>query len=166
METAIVATAKVNTLLALKDQLVNLSVGDVSYYLLQCPGKITDWEKGPIDAAEIEKYTQGRLFGKAGEIRWKKTSIGYSLLWLSIGKPPEGFKPLDEIEWEMTKPQNVFLLGGGDTDSWRDTRIPRELKYPMKRCPSPQVRIIQYKDLHSQTIRFTRYTEFIGKKGA
>lgn len=165
MGTAIVATATVSDLPALKDQLANLPVGDTSYYLLQCPIKITDWEKGPINVAEaeIEKYVQGRLFGKEGEIRWKKTAEGYSLLWLSTGEPPESFKPLDEIEWEMTKPQNVFLLGGGDTKPWRDTRIPRELDYPIAWCKYPKVKIIQYRDSISQIVRFARYTEFVDK---
>ena len=158
MGTAIVATAQVPDPSALIGKLKNLQIGELSYYLLQRPDAITDWKKGHPDAAEIEKYTHGRLFGKKGEIRWQKTARDYSLLWLSEGGLPEGFKLLGQ--WDMTKSQDVFLLGGGDTRPWRDTRIPRELNYPIEWCKFPRVRIIQYKELNSQTIRFTRYTDF------
>ena len=158
MGTAIVATAQVPAPSALISKLKNLQIGELSYYLLQRPDAITDWKKGHPDAAEIEKHTHGRLFGKKGEIRWQKTAKGYSLLWLSEGDRPEGFKLLGQ--WDMTKSQDVFLLGGGDTRPWRDTRIPRELKYPIEWCKFPRVRVIQYKELNSQTIRFTRYTDF------
>ena len=159
MGTAIVATAQVPAPSALIGKLKNLQIGELSYYLLQRPDAITNWKKGHPDAAEIEKHTHGRLFGKKGEIRWQKTAKGYSLLWLSEGNLPEGFKLLRQ--WGMTKSQDVFLLGGGDTRPWRDTRIPRKLNYPMDWCKTPKVRIIQYRDLNSQTIRFTRYTDFI-----
>lgn len=158
METAIVATGQVPDSSSLMGKLKNLQIGELSYYLLHRPDAITDWKKGHPDAAEIEKYTHGRLFGKKGEIRWQKTAKGYSLLWLSEGYLPEGFKLLGQ--WEMTKSQDVFLLGGGDTRPWRDTRIPRELNYPIEWCKFPRVSVIQYKELNSQTIRFTRYTDF------
>ena len=158
MGTAIVATAQVRDPSALIGKLKNLQIGELSYYLLQRPDAITDWKKGHPDAAEIEKHTHGRLFGKKGEIRWQKTAKSYSLLWLSEGDLPEGFKLLGQ--WDMTKSQDVFLLGGGDTRPWRDTRIPRELNYPIEWCKFPRVRVIQYKELNSQTIRFTRYTDF------
>ncbi len=158
MGTAIVATAQVPDPLALISKLKNLQIGELSYYLLQRPDAITDWKKGHPDAAEIEKHTRGRLFGKKGEIRWQKIAKGYSLLWLSEGDLPEGFKLLGQ--WDMTKSQDVFLLGGGDTRPWRDTRIPRELNYPIEWCKFPRVRVIQYKELNSQTTRFTRYTDF------
>ena len=158
MGTAIVATAQVPDPSALISKLKNLQIGELSYYLLQRPDAISDWEKGHPDIAEIEKYTHGRLFGKKGEIRWQKIAKGYSVLWLSEGDLPEGFKLLGQ--WDMTKSQDVFLLGGGDTRPWRDTRIPRELNYPIEWCESPRVRVIQYKELNSQTIRFTRYTDF------
>ena len=38
--------------------------------------------------------------------------------------------------------------------------------YPIEKCQFPSVKVIQYKERNSQTIRFTRYTEFIGEKGA
>ena len=158
MGTAIVATAQVPDPSALIGKLKNLQIGKLSYYLLQRSDAITDWKKGHPDAAEIGKHTHGRLFGKKGEIRWQKTAKGYSLLWLSEGDLPEGFKLLGQ--WDMTKSQDVFLLGGGDTRPWRDTRIPRELNYPIEWCKFPRVRVIQYKELNSQTIRFTRYTDF------
>ena len=161
MGIAIVATAHVPNQSALIDQLTNLQFGEASYYLLQRSNSITDWKKGHPDVAEIEKHTHGRLFGKKGEIRWQKTAKGYSLLWLSEGDLPEGFASLGE--WETSAPQDVFLLGGGDTPPWRNTRIPRQLNYPIDWCQSPSVRIIQYKELNSQTIRFTRYTEFVAK---
>ena len=160
MGTAIVATTKVADVLALAVQLTNRQLfGEPSYYQLQRPNCITNWKNGVPDATEIEAYTRGRLFGKDGEIRWKATTDGYALLWLSEGTLPEGFT--EQGKWETNAPQKVFLLGGGETKPWRDTRIPRELDYPMEWCESPQVRVIQYKDLHSQTIRFTRYTEFV-----
>ena len=158
MGTAIVATAQVPDPSALISKLKNLQIGELSYHLLQRPDVITDWKKGHPDAAEIEKHTHGRLFGKKGEIRWQKIAKGYSLLWLSEGDLPEGFKLLGQ--WEMTKSQEVFLLGGGDTRPWRDTRIPRKLNYPIEWCEFPRVRVIQYKELNSQTIRFTRYADF------
>lgn len=158
MGTAIVATAQVPDPSALISKLKNLQIGELSYYLLHRPDTITDWKKGHPEASEIEKHTHGRLFGKKGEIRWQKIAKGYSLLWLSEGDLPEGFKSLGQ--WDMTKSQDVFLLGGGDTRPWRDTRIPRELNYPIEWCKFPRVRVIQYKELNSQTIRFTRYTDF------
>ena len=168
MEIAIVATAEVTDVSALTAQLTNQQlVGESSYYLLQCSDDITDWKDGTPDIKKIEEYTQGRLFGVNGEVRWKKTaSDGYVLLWLSEsdegGNLPEPFTALGG-EWETSASHAVFLLGGGETPPWRDTRIPRELKYPYpkKWCKFPQVRVIHYKDLHSQTIRFTRYTDFI-----
>ena len=159
MGTAIVATSQVPDPPALIGKLKNLQIGELSYYLLHRPDAITDWKKGHPDAAEIEKHTHGRLFGEKGEIRWQKAAKGYSLLWLSEGALPEGFKLLGQ--WEMTKSQDVFLLGGGDSHPWRDTRIPRELNYPIEWCKFPRVSVIQYKELNSQTIRFTRYTDFI-----
>ena len=160
METAIVATAHVPNQSALVGKLADLQLGELSYYLLQRPDNITDWEKGHPDEAEIEKYTRGRLFGNNGEIRWQKTAKGYSLLWLSEGELPDGFDPFGK--WEMTKSQDIFLLGGGETRPWRDTRISRNLTcaYPIEWCESPKVRVIQYRDLNSQIIRFTRYTHF------
>ena len=165
MGTTIVATTKVADVSALTAQLKNRQlVGEPSYYLLQRSDCITNWKDGTPDIAKIEDYTHGRLFGKKGEIRWEETTDGYSLLWLSErgeeGDLPEPFTALGG-KWEASTPRDVFLLGGGDTEPWRDTRIPRKLDYPMEWCESPQVRVIQYKDLHSQTIHFTRYTEFV-----
>ncbi len=169
MGKAVVATHCVPDVSALTAQLTNLQVGDPSYYLLQRANAITDWKKRTPDAveAEIEGYTRGRLFGKDAEIRWKKTIDGYSLLWLSEGDLPEGFTALGECEWEKHAPQNVFLLGGGETERkpWQDTRIPRNLDYPIDKCQYPSVKVIQYRERDSQTIRFTRYTEFVGKQG-
>lgn len=162
MGKAIVATHCVPDVSALTELLTTLSFGDPVYYLLQRADKITNWKKGTPDAAEFEAYTRGRLFGEKGEIRWRKTTDGYALLWLSEGDLPEPFTALGG-KWHVSAPQDVFLLGGGDTQPWRDTRIPRKLDYPMQWCPSPQVRVIQYKDRHSQTIRFTRYTKFVNK---
>lgn len=160
MGKAIVATRKISDISALTDLLTHLQFGEHSYYLLQCPNKITDWKKGAPDTAKIEKYTHGRLFDKKREIRWQKAADGYALLWLSEESLPEGFT--EQGEWEISAPQKVFLLGGGETKPWRDTRIPRELDYPMEEwCPYPKVSIIQYRDLKSQTIRFTRYTAFL-----
>jgi hypothetical protein len=161
MGKGIVATAQVSDTSALIDKLTNLQLGEPSYYLLQRSDAITDWKKGAPDAAEIEAYTRGRLFGSDGEVRWQEIADGYALLWLSEGDLPEGFVALGE--WRTSAPQDVFLLGGGDTPPSRDTRIPRELNYPMEWCQFPRVKVIQYRDLHSQTIRFTRYTEFIDK---
>ena len=161
MGKAIVATAQMSDVSELTLQIENLQFGDSSYYLLQRPDDITNWKKGTPDTAEIEAYTHGRLFDKNGEFRWQKQSIGYALLWLSEGDLPVGFSKLGE--WETSEPQEVSLLGGGETEPWRDTRIPRKLKYPMKWCQSPKIRIIQYKESISQTIRFTRYTTFVGK---
>ena len=165
MGKAVVATHCVPDVSALREQLTHLQFGEPSYYLLQRANCITDWKKGTPDAAEIEAYTRGRLFGKDAEIRWKETTDGYSLLWLSEGDLPEGFTALGECEWEKHAPQNVFLLGGGETSEWRDTRIPRELDYPIDKCQYPSVKVIQYKECDSQTIRFTRYTAFVGKQG-
>ena len=168
MRTTIVATTKVADVSALTAQLTNRQlVGEPSYYLLRRSDAITNWEEGTPDAVDIEKHTHGRLFGINGEVRWEKTAEhSYVLLWLSEGDGeddlPEPFTALGG-EWETSAPQDVFLLGGGETSPWRDTRIPRELKYPYPKgwCESPQVRVVHYKDLRSQTIRFTRYTSFI-----
>ena len=160
MKTAIVATVKVADLPALNDQLTKLAIGKPSYYLLQRADAITDWKEGEPEVLKNAEYSHGRLFGKRGEVRWHKSTRGYSLLWLSEGEIPDGFKSLGK--WEMTKSQNVFLLGGGETRPWRDTRIPRDLAsaYPMEWCELPKVRVIQYRELNSQTVRFTRYTHF------
>ena len=165
MKTAIVATAQVPDISALTDLLTNLQFGKLSYYLLQRSDAITNWKEGTPDAAKIQEYAHGKVFGSNGEIRWRKTAYGYSLLWLSEGDSPEGFTRL-EGEWETSAPQNVFLFGGGDTTQWRDTRIPRELDYPIDPCQFPSVKVIQYKELNSQTIRFTRYTGFVDQQGA
>ena len=160
MRKAIVATARVSDVSALTDLLTSLQFGEHSYYLLQHPNKITNWKKWTPDTAKIEKYMCGRLFDKNREIRWKEVKGGYSLLWLSEASLPEGFT--EQGEWEISAPQKVFLLGGGETEPWRDTRIPRELDYPfVDWCQYPKVSVIQYRDLKSQTIRFTRYTAFL-----
>ena len=164
MGKAIVATAHVPDVSALIEQLTNLQCGEPSYYLLQRSDDITDWKKGTPDTTKIKEYTQGRLFGSSGEIRWQEAKGGYALLWLSEGDTPEGFEAFGK--WKMSESQDIFLLGGGETKPWRDTRIPRKLGYPMDWCQRPCVKVIQYKERNSQTIRFTRYTEFIGKKGA
>jgi hypothetical protein len=163
MGEAIVATHCVPDVSALTEQLTNLQFGEPAYYLLQRSDAITDWKKGTPDAAEIKAYTHGRLFGSNGEIRWQESKGGYSLLWLSEGDLPDGFTEQDE--WETSAPQNIFLLGGGDAAQWQDTRIPRKLCYPIDKCQYPSVKVIQYKERNSQTIRFTRYTEFVGKQG-
>ncbi len=164
MKTAMVATGTVADVSTLECTLNKLQFGDPSYYLLQRPNYITDWKEGIPDTVEIEKYTCGRLFGKEGESRWKKNVNGYSLLWLSERDEEKDllnhFTPLDG-KWKTSVQQKTFLLGGGDTEPWRDTRIPRKLKYPMKWCPSPQVKVIQYWDFQSQIIQFTRYSEFV-----
>ena len=164
MGKSVIATHCVPDVSALIAQLTHLQVGEPAYYLLQRADAITDWKKGTPDTAEIEAYTHGRLFGSNGEIRWQESKGGYALLWLSEGDLPEGFTRLAG-EWEMSEPQNIFLLGGGDTSEWRDTRIPRKLCYPIDACQYPSVKVIQYKGRDSQTIRFTRYTEFVGKQG-
>ncbi|MDE0012274.1 MAG: hypothetical protein OXU36_14080 [Candidatus Poribacteria bacterium] len=164
MDKAIVAAAQVVDVSALNDQLTNLKFGDPSYYLLHRPNKITDWKKGIPDAAKIEKYTHGKLFGINGELRWQKNISGYALIWLSEGELPKEFTQMGN--WTTSKPQDIHLLGGGETKPWRDTRIPRELNYPIKPwCKYPCVKVIQYKERNSQTVRFTRYTEFVRKLG-
>ena len=159
MEKAIVATAHVPDVSTLAARIDTLTFGERTYYLLQRPDCISDWRVGCPDAAEIEKYTRGRLFGENGELRWQKTATGYALLWLSEGELPAGFAPLGT--WEMTHSSDLLLLGGGKTEPWQDTRIPRKLTYPMAWSQSPKVRVLQYRDCDSQTIRFTRYTGFI-----
>ena len=165
MKIAMVAMATVTDISTLQATLDKLQFGNPSYYLLQRPDCITNWTDGFPTEAEVKNYTRGRLFGKDAEVRWKKIADGYSLLWLSERDKkddlPEPFTALD-AEWETSAPQKVFLLGGGETEPWRDTRIPRELKYPfVDWCQYPQVSIIQYRDLKSQTIRFTRYRAFV-----
>lgn len=159
MEKAIVATAHVPELSTLEKQLGSLTFGERTYYLLQRPDCISDWKEGYPDAVEIEKWTLGRLFGEKGELRWQKTETGYALLWLSEGKLPDGFEPLGT--WEVAKSPDSLLIGGGETGPWRDTRIPRKLDYPIAWSQTPKVRVIHYRDLDSQTIRFTRYTGFV-----
>ena len=161
MENAIVAKAHASDISELTTQIENLQFGDPSYYLLQRPDKITNWKRGTPDTEKIEEYTHGRIFDKNRELRWQKQSGGYALLWLSEGDLPVGFTKLGE--WETSEPQEVSLLGSGETKPWRDTRIPRKLKYPMKWCQSPKIKMIQYKESISQTIRFTRYSAFIRK---
>ena len=157
---AIVSKAQVSDVAELKLQIENL-LGDSSYYLLQRPDDITNWKDGTPDAQKIEEYKHGRIFDQNGELRWHKQPDGYALLYLSEGDLPEGFTAFGE--WETSEPQEASLLGGGDTKPWRDTRIPRKLKYPMKWCQFPKIKIIQYKENISQTIRFTRYTTFVRK---
>ena len=163
MDKAIVATAQVSNLSGLNEQLTKLQFGEPSYHLLHRPDKITNWREGIPDTAKITKYTHGRMFGSQGELRWQKTKSGYALLWLSEESLPEDFE--EQGKWETTSPQDIHLLGGGETKSWRDTRIPRKLKYPMDWCESPCVKVIQYREKTSQTIRFTRYTAFVQKSG-
>ena len=166
MQKAIVATARVSDVSELAKQIETLQFGDPSYYMLQCPNEITNWEKGIPDTTEIEAHIHGRLFDKNGELRWQKAKRGYALLWLSEGDLPDGFNKFKLGEWQMSESQDIYLLGGGETKPWRDTRIPRKLKYPITWCKYPGVKIIQYKESNSQTIHFTRYTEFIAIKGA
>ena len=164
MEKAIVATAQVSDSSALKEKIEKLQFGEPSYYLLQCPHRIADWQTGMPDSVEIDIYIQGRIFGTDGELRWQKTEGSYTLIWLSEGELPDGFAALGD--WETGKPQDIYLLGGGDSPEWRDTRIPRKLVYPIEKSQYPCVKAIQYKESNSHTIRFTRYIEFIAKKGA
>lgn len=163
MENGIVAKLQVSDVSALNELLMSLPFGDPKYYLLQCPNEITDWTEGTPGKEVIEQFTHGRLFGNKGELRWQKVNGGYTLLWLSEGELPDGFTKMGD--WITSELQSIHLLGGGETEPWRDTRIPRELNYPMEWCESPQVQVIQYMDLHSQTIRFTRYTEFVPTTG-
>lgn len=163
MDKAIVAKTQVSDVSALNELLTSLPFGDPKYHLLQRPDEITDWTKETPSTETIEQFTHGRLFGNQGELRWQKTNGGYALLWLSEGELPDGFTKMGD--WTTSKPQNIHLLGGGETKPWRDTRIPRKLKYPMKWCKYPCVKVIQYKEQKSQTIRFTRYTEFVQKSG-
>lgn len=163
MGKAIVATKKISDISGLTAQIENLQFGEISYYLLQRPNKITDWKEGTPDTAKIEQYTHGRVFGSNGELRWQKTNGGYALLWLSEGEPSDEFTTIDE--YETSKPQDIYLLGGGESPELRDTRIPRKLKYPIEKCQYPCVKVIQYKERNSQTIRFTRYTKFVPRSG-
>ena len=156
MQKAIVATARISDVSELAKQIETLQFRDPSYYLLQRPNKITDWKKGIPDTAEIEVYTHGRLFDKNGELRWQKAKSDYVLLWLSEGEIPDGFTKLSE--WQIGESQDIYLLAVGET------RIPRKLKYPGG-WKSLAVRVIQYREQNSQMIRFSRYTEFIGKRG-
>lgn len=161
MNTGIVAKTVVPDVSALMTRLETLQFAEPSYYLLQRAEAITDWAEGAPDPEEIAAHTQGRVFDKNGEIRWKKVGNGYSLLWLSEKDLPDGFEPFGE--WQTSSAQDYLLLGGGETKPWRDTRIPRTLNYPMEWCKYPRIRVIQYKDIASQTIRFTRYTNFAGE---
>lgn len=164
MGKGIVATSQVSDVSELNEQLTGLPFGDPKYYLLQKPDDITNWTQGTPDTTTIEQFTHGRLFGSQGELRWQKNIGGYALLWLSeVEEVPNGFTQLGD--WTTTEPQNGHLLGGGETEPWRDTRIPRELDYPMDWCKHPCVKVIQYKERNSQTIRFTRYIEFIPTTG-
>ncbi len=162
MGKGIVAKSQVVDVSELNDLLASLQFGDPKYYLLQRPDDITDWTnwtKGTPGTEVIEQFTHGRLFGNKGELRWQKTNGNYVLLWLSEGELPNGFTKMGK--WTTSQPQNIYLLGGGETKPWRDTRIPRELDYPMDWCNHPCVKVIQYKESNSQTIRFTRYAEFV-----
>ena len=162
MRKAIVATAQVSGISELTTQIENLQFDEPFYYLLQRPDKITNWKKGIPDEADIKAYTNGRLFDKKRELRWQETKGGYTLLLLSEGDLPDGFESFED-KWEMSESQDIYLLGGGETKPWRDTRIPRKLDYPLGWCQYPCVKVIQYKESNSQTIRFTRYTAFMRK---
>jgi len=163
MDKAIVATAQVSDVSALNELLMSLQFGEPSYYMLHRPNKIIDWTEGTPETARIEKFTYGRVFGNKGELRWQKTKRGYALLWLSEESLPEGFEK--QGKWETISPHDIYLLGGGETEPWRETRIPRKLDYPMDWCKYPCVKVIQYKEQNSQTIRFTRFTAFVQKPG-
>ena len=113
---------------------------------------------GTPDAERIEEYKHGRIFDQNGELRWHKQPDGYALLYLSEGDLPEGFTAFGE--WETSEPQEASLLGGGDTKPWRDTRIPRKLKYPMKWCQFPKIKIIQYKEKHFSDYPFYAIHDF------
>lgn len=159
MGKAIVATAQVSDVSALNNQITNLQFGDPKYFLLQKSNEITDWREGTPGTTAIAEFSHGRLFGNEAELRWQKTNTGYTLLWLSEDTLPEGFT--EQGQWETTHRKNIHLLGGGETEPWRDTRIPRKLEYPMDWCKSPCVKVIQYKEQNSQAIRFTRFTAFV-----
>ena len=161
MSKGIVATRQISDVSELISQIETLQSDEPTYYLLQRSDDITHWKKGIPDIAEIQTYTQGRLFGNKGEIRWKKTTDGYTLLWLTDNEIPDGFRSCGE--WEMCKPQDIMLIGGGKTADWQSTRLPRELIYPIEQGQNPMVTAVQYKERHSQIIRFTRYTTLYGK---
>lgn len=163
MDKAIVAKTQVSDVSALNELLTSLPFGDPKYHLLQRPDEITDWTKETPSTEVIEQFTHGRLFGNQGELRWQKTNNGYALLWLSEGKLPEGF--IEQGDWVTCKSQNIYLLGGGDDPEPRDTRIPRKLRYPIQQSKFLCIKAIQYKESKSETIRFTRYTEFVPTTG-
>lgn len=143
--------------------LEQLPVGDTPYYLLHRPDRITDWESGRPDRNQLQHFASGRLFGEKGEVRWEQTQAGYALLWLwEDAHLPEGFSPLGD--WEECLPQKQHLRGGGQEKRWRETRIPRELNYPMGYCNRPQVQVISYKDTATQAVRFTRFCRFVAGK--
>ena len=163
MGKGIVAKSQVIDVPALNDLLASLPFGDPKYYLLQRPDDITDWTEGTPDTETIEKFTHGRLFGNKGELRWQKTNGDYVLLWLSEGELPNGFTKMGN--WTTSKPQNIYLLGGGDDPEPKDTRIPRKLRYPIQQSKFLCIKAIKYKESKTETIRFTRYTEFVPTTG-
>ena len=163
MGNGIVAKLQVSDVSALNQLLISLPFGDQKYYLLHRPDDIINWTKGTPGTEVIEQFTHGRLFGNKGELRWQKANGGYTLLWFSEGELPDGFTKMGD--WTTTKPQNIYLLGGGDDPEPRDTRIPRKLRYPIQQSKFLCIKAIQYKESTSETIRFTRYTEFVPTTG-
>jgi hypothetical protein len=144
----------------LHNRLSNLPVGELSYYLLSCPDKIINWQKGCPNVDTLRSFSAGRRFGETGEVRWKHHGAGYSLLWLSEGELPEGFHSLGN--WATSEKQKIYLHGSWDAthDRWQETRIPRTLNYPLSGRNFPQVEVISYRDVLTQAVRFTRFCRF------
>ena len=146
----------------LHDLLQTLPVGKPSYYLLQRPDRIEDWKSERPGIDELEAFSAGRLFGQSGEVRWKSIINGYTLLWLSEAELPKGFDSLGN--WLAGELQEVYLQGAPDkyhANQWRDTRLPKILRYPIAEKKVPKIQVIPYRDLETQAVHFTRFCRFV-----
>ncbi|MCZ6678313.1 MAG: hypothetical protein O7E52_13800 [Candidatus Poribacteria bacterium] len=164
----------VDSVQALLHQLQTLHVGKPMYYLLQRPDTITGWrawQDRPPSEDELGVFSTGRLFGTNAEVRWKANRNGYDMLWLSERECPVHFAPLvRESEWHAGEPQFVYLQGELDKNNrdnepqrWKDTRFPADFGYPIVPRRFAKIQVIPYRDLETDTIRFTRFCRFEGE---
>ena len=150
---------------ALDAYLRRLPFGEPRHHLCYTPTELTGWQEGIPSPDMLARFAEGRLFGRDAELRWRRQRDGYALLWLAEIELPEEFTPLGD--WEPTRPRRIYLFGSFRRDGvWRETRLPARLDYPDRVGESPRVETILYRDLATQTIRFTRFRRFVGKESS
>jgi hypothetical protein len=134
----------------------------------------------PLDTGMPATWVNGQVFNADAELRWREQAEdNYTVLILSENA---NLLASFDLEFEMTKydlqaaaavPNHGLLLWGTLRDMraatqegeavWRETRIPRELRYPDSGgSKPPRLAYRHYVERESGVTRFTRLLSFVG----